>query len=168
MSVKQRMYFCPGIICDNISENWVGDIRSCPNINCSVYALWVGEEISFCPKCGTSISKVQVPAKSDKVDRWKISEKFNEALCSWTSSSMIGLSKNSIVWFPNDIRWGRDEKSFLVHEDAWDEIINPSAIDYEKGLDMFKNLYAEEIKIIQEAYGKENTKIQWVFGNVWC
>lgn len=129
------------------------EILFCKNKECSLFKKESGKA-KFCSACGQKIEKSTKPIKIDKVDT-----------CDLTSNQKlfhITFDQKFDYYLPN--RTSRSEPSRMASIDAkaCDSMILEIPVDLPSlHISWFTKEFAQDIKKVEEAYGKDNVSIHY-------
>jgi len=130
------------------------DVNACPKVECRNYRK-DSSSVKFCDSCGSEITKQTRTKMSPTVDWWDLTEKMHEALSVRQNDS---APKDFNLYVPNH---GRGQKRKHSFSPDYTDYFFLESVEPEAEIAWFKEMFADEIKAVEEAYGSDKVTIGW-------
>jgi len=182
MSIAYSVRVGPYIVCRNETTEEPVIVWGCRNEDCRQFGRTTPTKPSeFCPACGKPIQSVASHKKTQKVRTWELHEELQSTLtlsqavnvenCDcWIANRYNGLSFG--WWFgsqfdltydphtcrPMEIQWTPTQ--FTVGGDLQGRTPQYMPLP-EAAIEMFKDIYSQELKQLVAAYGEGKVEVRW-------
>lgn len=161
MGIDYSIHLGPYVECRTKKKAGTEKRRVCTNEKCKQHDRErYDEKAKFCEECGSKIEKVDFSVEQPAVDRWKISEKIQEAM-TWPMGDEMAswMEKNNLhIWITN-----RTDCPHLHFNPKYDPFQMRAVTSefIEDEIAKFKAYHEKELKVLFKTYGEENCTFKW-------
>jgi hypothetical protein len=155
--IEINTYIGPYIECSFTTIPSESTIYGCVNINCEKHKVSCAHILNFCDCCGNRLQKLKDTILVPAINQVDVIDELNQNLIYPNGDGYIKYEvyNNKHIYMCNNI-----DDNICFNTNYFEETIIQE-LDLSNSVNLFKKKYSEEIKHLENIYGKENIVIKF-------